>query len=62
MGFYSLFPLGKRGHKVTIVCPLKKCNYTSRVMIATEMDNKISNHSKTCPTHRLQLISQHEKK
>jgi len=57
----SEFPLGKRGHKITIVCPIKKCNYTSRIMIATTMDNKISNHSENCPVHRQKLISKHLK-
>lgn len=53
--------LGKKGYKKTIVCPLTKCNYASRIMIAKDMDNKLSNHSKTCPFHRLQLISKHLK-
>lgn len=59
MGWYSKF-LGKRGHKTTYCCPLKKCNYTSRIMF-TPMDNKLSNHSTMCPKHRLPLISKWKK-
>jgi len=47
--------LGKWGHKSTYCCPLKKCNYSSRIMFAS-MDNKISNHSTLCPKHRLKLV------
>lgn len=53
--------IGKHGHKKTVYCPLKKCNYTSRIMIVEDMDNKISNHSQNCPHHRMKLVGLSDK-
>jgi hypothetical protein len=61
-GYKHKSHLGKYGHKITVCCPLKKCNYTSRVMfIESNMSNKLSNHSTLCPKHRLVLISKYVK-
>jgi len=54
--------LGNKGHKMTIVCPLRCCNYASRIMfIKDNMSNIKSNHSTLCPKHRLTLISKYVK-
>ena len=55
--------VNKQSHKYTGFCPIKKCDYTSRIPIIANhiLTNKNSVHSKLCPTHRTVLISQYEK-
>ena len=52
----------KHTHKYNGVCPLKKCNYSSRIPVTTLiLNNKNSVHSKLCPTHRTELIPEFKK-
>jgi len=46
-----------KAHKHTVQCPIKDCNYTSRVPNDEfYLTNKNSVHSKICPKHRLELV------
>lgn len=48
-----------KAHKFTAKCPLKDCNYTSRIPNDEfYLTNKNSSHSKICPKHRLELVRQ----
>lgn len=54
------------GHKKTIYCPNKNCNYKSRVFVASPFFNdkelnRKSSHSENCPQHQQKLISEWEK-
>ena len=51
------------GHKKTMVCPLKKCKYTSRhfIMGVGRITRKNSVSSIKCPIHREILIDKYLK-
>ena len=52
-----------RGHKHTVYCTVKDCNYTSRQWNwSMDGDNKTSNSSTKCPKHRTILVKEKPKK
>lgn len=46
------------GHKYTGYCPIKKCNYTSKIPVIEggSLNNANSVHSTMCPKHRELLV------
>ena len=47
------------GHKFTVICPQKNCDYTSRhwlVKSPFKISHKESSYSLKCPVHQLTLI------
>lgn len=47
-----------RGHKHTVICPVKKCKYTSRQWNQSSNIISVNNsvYSNKCPKHQKQLI------
>lgn len=45
-----------RGHKTTLICPVKGCKYHSRKFhFKIDPKNRLSNSSTKCPIHQLLL-------